>query len=212
MAVLTVRAVQKFVQTQNGRQRLYLSAEDRLTPAARDWLQTEGVEITPKPHEKPEHMTHLRAGELVPKTHPVIEFRGMLDLLQSEILLCGSYAAGKIRNDLNELLAVTRRIMRCQVLEESWTAEMICGFTPEQLREQSHRPDEYFGQGHFVPEISDDQMLLRLNRLRTIIRKTELTAQRAIPERKDLILVLNRLSSLVWIWIIRLKKEQTHGL
>ncbi|MCO1604303.1 cobalamin adenosyltransferase, partial [Desulfosporosinus nitroreducens] len=35
---------------------------------------------------KPEHMTHLRTGALVAKTHPVIAYRGQLDLFQCELV------------------------------------------------------------------------------------------------------------------------------
>ena len=36
--------------------------------------------------EKPEHMTHLRGAELVPKTHPMIAFRGQLDTFEACVL------------------------------------------------------------------------------------------------------------------------------
>jgi len=211
MAVFTAQSAQKFVQTVNGKRVLFLAAGDHLTPSARDWLQTEEIEIRVKPSDKPEHMTHLRAGELVPKTHPVIDFRGMLDLLQSELLLCGNQAQGWVKGQLEELLDVTRQIMRCQVLGEPWQEQQICGLSAEELRSRSHDPQAYYGQGHFMPSFEDDRMLLRLNRLRTLIRRTELAACRGIPERADLIRVLNRLSSLLWIMMIRLKKEASHG-
>lgn len=211
MAVFTAQSVQKFVQTQQGKRVIYLAAGDHLTPSARDWIQNENVEVRIKPSEKPEHMTHLRGSELVPKTHPTIDFRGMLDLLQAELLLTAEQMTGWVRQQLEEILNVLRQIMRCQVLEESWKEHEICGMTAEELRVRSHHPEEYFGQGHFLPSASDGPVLLRLNRLRTLVRRTELAACRGIPERIDLIQVLNRLSSLLWIMMIRIKKESTHG-
>ncbi len=211
MGVLTVHSVQKFIVQQNGRRVLFVGTEDKVTPAALDWLRAEGVEIRPKPSEKPEQMTHLRGGELVPKTHPVIAFRGMLDQLQAEILWVGSKLQGQLRTDLAEILMVTRQIMRCQVLEEPWTERQICGLTEAELRQRSHEPEKYYGQGHFMPDFSDKQEILELNRLRTMVRKTELAGCRAMPEREDLLRVLNRLSSLLWILMIREKKGMSGG-
>ena len=211
MAVFTAQSAQKFVQTQGGKRILYLAAGDHLTPSARDWAQAERIEIRLKPTDKPEQMTHLRGSELVSKTHPAINFRGMLDLLQAEILLCGSQSRGWVREQLEEILDVTRQIMRCQVLNETWQERPICGLQPQELRARSHEPQKYYGQGHFMPSCSDEPALLRLNRIRTMVRRTELSACRDIPDRTDLITVLNRLSSLLWIMMIRIKKEGVDG-
>ena len=211
MAVFTAQSAQKFVQMQGGKRILYLAVGDHLTPSARDWAQSEGIEIRLKPADKPEQMTHLQGSELVSKTHPAINFRGMLDLLQAELLLCGSQSQGWVREQLEDVLGVTRQIMRCQVLNEPWQEQSICGLQPQELRARSHEPQKYYGQGHFMPSCSDDPVLLRLNRMRTLVRRTELSACRDIPERTDLITVLNRLSSLLWIMMIRIKKEGAHG-
>lgn len=226
MAVFTAQAVRANVRVRDGKRVFYLAKGDILTPSARDWLASDGVEILPaamaKPSvyrtpegekltEKPEEMTHLKADVLVPKDHPRIVFRGLLDTLQAEILLCGKEAVGELKRNLAELLSVTRNIMRCDVTDEPWKEDTICGFTPQTLREHSHFPQKYYDQPHFMPDFEDAPMLLRLNRLRAMIRQTEIAGCRAFPERNDLIQVLNRLSSLVWIWMIRMKKEQSHG-
>ena len=101
------------------------------------------------------------------------------------------------------------------MLEEPVKQETLCGLTPEQLREQSHFPQKYFDLPHFMPAASDSRMLLTLNRLRTQVRRTELAAYEAFRDRDgvctrpDLLLVLNRLSSLFWILMICMKKEDT---
>ena len=225
MAVFTAQDVKANVRVRDGKRVFYLAEGDVLTPSARDWLQSDNVEILsaaqakPKFYrteegrritEKPEHMTHLKPDVLVPKEHPRIVFRGLLDALQAEILLCGSQVQGQLRRDMAELLAATRQIMRCDVLEEPWTEKPICGLTPEELRAHSHFPQKYYDQPHFMPDFDDSPILLQLNRLRTMVRQTELAACRAFSQRKDLIQVLNRLSSLVWILMIRLKKESGH--
>lgn len=226
MAVFTARAARDNVRVKDGKRVFYLGQGDVLTPSARDWLQSDGVEVIPaslaKPQfyrttdgrrltEKPEELTHLKPDVLVPKDHPRIIFRGLLDLVQAEILLCGMQAQGQLQSDLKELLEVTRRIMRCDVLDAPWEEKTLCGLTPEELRERSHFPQKYYDQPHFMPEFGDDPMILRLNRLRALIRQTETVVGRAFPRRTDLAQVMNRLSSLVWIWMIRLKKEQSHG-
>ena len=90
------------IRNRDGKRVFYLQNGDSLTPSARDFLQRERIEILPaslaKPEEyrlengavlpeKPEHYTHLRGNILVPKTHPVIAFRGAMDCLQAELLL-----------------------------------------------------------------------------------------------------------------------------
>ena len=60
-------------------------------------------------------------------------------------------------------------------------------------------------------EIPDGLTLLQVNRLRTLVRQAELAGYRAFRgydgrvSRPDVMLAMNRLSSLCWIWMIRLK-------
>lgn len=237
MAVYTEEAVKANIRVRDGRRVFYLDDRDHLTPSARAWLQRDGVEILPaslaRPRafttlfggtmtEKPEHMTHLRADVLVLKDHPRIAFRGMIDALEAELLLCARTAleAGQARTvrELEEILDFVRRLIRCDVLEEPLPELALCGLTADELRAQSHNPQKYYDQPHFMPAASDSRMLLELNRLRTLVRRTELAAYAAFKDRDgnvtrpDLIQAMNRLSSLIWILEIRMKKEETgHG-
>ena len=58
---------------------------------------------------------------------------------------------------------------------------------------------------------TDGAAILAVNRLRTVVRQTELAAYAAFRDgdgnvaRGDMILGLNRLSSLMWIMMIKLK-------
>lgn len=208
MAVYTAEAVKANVRVRDGKRVFYLAAGDHLTPAARDWLKQDQVEILPMAQQtvnKGENVTHLRADLLVPKTDPRIAFRGWLDRLQAEILLCGPTP------ELREILTVLRQIMRCDVMGEPLTIETVCGLTEAQLRERSHHPMQYYGQPHFMPDFSDSPGLLQMNRLRTLIRQTELAGWHAIPDRTDILRMLNRLSSLIWILMVQRKKEDVHG-
>lgn len=233
MAVFTEETARANIRVRDGRRVFYLDSRDHLTPAARDWLRRDGVEILPaamakpgeyttlfgaKLTEKPEHMTHLRPTVLVSKDHPRIAFRGMVDALEAELLLCAKEAGQPLRQQLTEILEFVRTLIRCDVLEEPVGEFCLCGMTPETLREHSHFPQKYYDQPHFMPSAEDSKILLSLNRLRTLVRQTELAAYRAFRTvdgdvaRQDMILALNRLSSLVWILMIRQKKEDdTHG-
>jgi len=235
MAVYTEESVRANIRNQSGKRVFYLAEGDHLTPSAREWLRKERIEVirgTMKQSEyqtvsgawlkeKPEDMTHLRSGVLVPKNHPRIRFRGAVDALEAELLLIGK-AADECRKhtlakSIMELLDAVRTVIRCEVLEEPVSFTTLCGYSMEQLREQSHHPGKYFGQPHFMPGLSDSELLLRLNTLRTKIRSVELLACDAFQDRDgkntrpDIVQLLNRMSSLVWIWMIQMKKEETHG-
>jgi ethanolamine utilization cobalamin adenosyltransferase len=235
MAVYTQETAKANVRVRDGRRVFYLDERDHLTSSARQWLERDGVEILPaskakpteyttlfgaKLTEKPEHMTHLRPTVLVPKDHPRIAFRGMVDALEAELLLCARAAGqGQLQRQLCEILEFVRSLIRCDVMEKAVEFRTLCGLTPDQIRQHSHMPQRYYDQPHFMPSAADSDLLLQLNRLRTLVRQTELAAYKAFRTadgdvtRPDLITALNRLSSLIWILMIRRKKEEnSHGI
>lgn len=234
MALLTERDVQANVRVRDGERVLYLAKGDRLTPSARDYLDhrripiiasdTSGVPEEKQVYrtlfgatltEKPEHMTHLYENVLVFKDHPRIAFRGKIDALEAQLLLCqnSADAAGlcALSGELGEMLALVRDLIPCDVLGRTLTRQALCGLTPDELREHSHHPEKHCGQAHFMPASTDPRVLLELNLVRTAVRETELAAYRAFRDengaltRDDIILWLNRLSSLCWIQMCRLK-------
>ena len=233
MALFTESSVRACIRVKDGRRVFYLGPGDRLTPSAREWLRQERIEIVqgeqPKPKtyetlfggtltEKPEHMTHLRGNILVFKDHPRIEFRGQIDLLEAELLLAQRTAMDDGREDmadhLQEILDFVRSLIRADVLDEPVQPLHILGLTVEELRERSHAPQKYYGQSHFMPSRHDTPTLLAINKVRTVIRQAERAAYKAFRDengavsRDDIILALNRLSSLCWILEIQLKAEQ----
>ncbi len=230
MALFTESGVRACVRVRDGRRVFYQGPDDRLTPSAREWLAREGIEIVrgeqrpPEVYEtlfgatlaeKPEHMTHLRGNLLVFKDHPRIELRGQIDALEAAILLAQLEARRGGREDLvgqlEEILGFVRDLIRADVLGEPVGEFRLLGLTPDELREQSHYPQKYFGQSHFMPSVDDGAVLLALNQVRTAVRTTERAAYRAFRDengavsRGDIILALNRLSSLLWIMEIKLK-------
>lgn len=228
MPLYTEENARACVRVRDGRRVFYLAPGDKLTPKARDWLSREGVEVlsgeqkAPKTYqtlfgaslsEKPEHMTHLRENILIFKDHPRVEFRGQIDALEAEILLAqqasGDYP--KLVEELEEILGFVRNLIRADVLGEPVKDFHLLGMDAASLREQSHYPQKYFGQPHFMPSYRDPAALLAVNKVRTAVRSTERAAYRAFKDengaatRNDIILALNRLSSLCWILEIKLK-------
>ena len=221
----TETSVRANIRNREGKRVFYLAKGDTLTPGAQDYLRRERIEILPAElacpeeyrllsggvlQEKPEHMTHLHGNVLVPKTHPRIQFRGAIDALEAELLLC-QLNCPKWQPQLQEILTLTRKLIPCDVLGESAETEVLCGLTEHELRNRSHRPQEFYGQPHFMPEVSDGPVVLHLNRCRTAARSAELAAARAFTDetgnctRTDILRTLNRMSSMLYILMIREK-------
>ena len=214
-------AVRDNIRNKDGKRVFYLGKGDQLTSDARDFLTQERIEILPateaKPDRyrllnggymdvKPEYMTHLNAQVLVPKTHPRILFRGAVDTLEAELLLACASATGDIRKQLEEALDYTRNLLRYEVLDEPVKETLLGGMDEKTLRERSHRPQEFYGQPHFMPGPEDGLLLLQVNKARCAARAAELKAVAAFPEgREDLLRAFNRLSSFLYLIMIQLK-------
>lgn len=223
----TESSVRDNIRNREGKRVFYLGKGDTLTAGARDWLRSERIEIlsaeAARPdrfriagggflEEKPEHMTHLNGELLVPKTHPRIAFRGSLDTLEAELILA-QMAAPQAAGKLEEILNLSRKIMRCDVLEEPLESLMLCGLTEGELRQRSHRPQEYYGIPHFMPSAADGEAMARLNRARCATREAELRAAEAFsdregnPTREDILKALNRISSMLYLLMLEEKSR-----
>ena len=225
--LLNENAVRDNIRNRNGKRVFYLGKQDQLTSAARDWLTRERIEILPaeqaKPEtyplltggfveEKPEHMTHLNGEVLVRKDHPRIAFRGKMDTLEAELILC-QLAEKELEKPVGEVLQLARQLIRCDVLEAPVGVVTLCGLTEEEQRRRSHFPQEYYGQPHFMPQVADGPVIARLNRARCAAREAELAALRAFrdrdgnPTRTDILKALNRMSSMLYILMIQWKSK-----
>jgi len=215
----SLQQVKDNIRNREGKRVFYLGKADQLTSEARDYLTRERIEILPGQaakkdryrllgggymEEKPEHMTHLNAEILVEKTHPRIVFRGAVDLLEAELLLAMGQLPGW-RAELTQVLELARQLISCDVLETPLQPGTLGGLDEGQLRNRSHFPQEYYGQPHFMPQPGDKIQVLLLNRLRSLVRQTELKAVAAFPDRPDLIRALNRMSSFLYILMIQEK-------
>ena len=221
------QAVRANIRNRDGKRVYYLGKDDQLTSTARDFLRRERIEILPgsqaRPEryrllsggyaeEKPEHMTHLNGEVLVPKTHPRIRFRGKMDTLEAELILC-QLVPGAPEGALGEILDLSRKILRCDVLEEPLRQDTLCGLTQEEQRGRSHMPQDYYGQPHFIPQASDGSVIAGLNRARCFAREAELAAVEAFSDREgnllreDIPKTLNRMSSMLYLLMIQEKAK-----
>ena len=222
----TRQSAMENIRNRDGKRVFYLGKGDQLTSDARDYLSRERIAILPaeqaKPahyrllcggiiENKPEQMTHLNAQVLVPKTHPRIAFRGGVDMLEGQILLCQSMAQEGMCRKLQDGLDLARLLIRCDVLEEPVPEMKLGNMDQEQLRKRSHLPQNYYGQPHFMPEGKDAPLLLQINLARAAARQAELLAAHAFcdregnPTRPDILQALNRLSSYLYILMIEIK-------
>ena len=223
----TETTLRENVRNREGKRVFYLPKGDQLTSAAKDYLTRERIELLPaeqaRPERyqvlgggyletKPEHMTHLNAEVLVRKDHPRILFRGKIDTLEGELILC-QIAAEHLAEPLGEILDLARTIIRCDVLEEPLRETTLCGLTEAEMRKHSHFPQEYYGQPHFMPSASDGAVIARLNRARCAAREAELAAVTAFSDREgrlirpDIVTALNRMSSMLYILMVREKAK-----
>ena len=157
-------------------------------------------------------MTHLNGDFLVVKDHPRIIFRGKLDTLESELILCQLTDKG-LEAPVGEILELARRIIRCEPLQ--W--DRLCGLTEDEQRKRSHFPQDYYGQPHFMPSAADGAAIARLNRARCAAREAELAAVTAFrdregnPTRVDILRAMNRMSSMLYLLMIGKRADAGRG-
>ena len=227
----TEEAVRANIRSREGKRVFFLGKNDNLTSAARDYLSRERIEIRPaqsaRPlrfpllgggycEEKPEHMTHLDGVTLAPKTHPRIIFRGKLDTLEANLILCRLFVP-QFDRELGDILGYVRLLLRCEVLGEPVPEQKICGLTEQELRQHSHFPQDYYNQPHFMPESEDGREIALLNLARCAAREAELAAAAAFTDgygqvsRADLLRACNRLSSAIYLLMIRRRAARNEG-
>ncbi len=164
--------------------------------------------------EKPEVMTQIFGNKLVYKDHPIIEFRGKIDSMQSQLLevmlLIEKKEITGLYDDLNEVLDILRHILSTEVRGEEFKLREVIGLTSAEIREQSHYPQKYFGIKHILPGTEMGEVLIKLNGLRSAVREVEIAAVKAFYqggniERVDIIMALNRMSSVFYVMMCKYK-------
>ncbi len=197
-----------------------LPADCRLTPLARQYLMDLRLYSPEKPvmpaasapaGKKPEYMTHLNGREMAVKDHPRIVLRGKLDMLESEILLLMLSAPLDFHSPLQDALILTRQVLAADVKDAPLPPWRLDGMEPEQVHRCSHHPQDFGFPGHILPGPEHGLLAAQLNRLRTLVRETEISAVAAYREgerlaHEDCVLALNRLSS--YFYVLQLRAAQ----
>lgn len=163
-----------------------------------------------------ESKTWLKKGTVCGKGDQAIAFRGAIDSLYAESIWACTIAKDANRaafGGLAEISKVIGNLMRCEALCESTEFSGVFGLSGDALRDVSQNPKKHLGQDHFWPDENATPLMAALNRLRTEVRRCEREAVRAYPECEDwqvsIIACLNRLSSAVYILMLKLRLEET---
>lgn len=221
MGVLTEIELRDRVKREGQLDTISIDSGTLITPAAAQYAREQGIKIIYgdqnkgisreqlKGQKKPEHYTHLDHKNLVPKTHPRIKLRGMLDLLQALIIKAQvtvkMEGMPKLVGDLEQLLAYTRQLLRNEMTGDEVPDLKLFGLSEDEIHEYSHHPFKKIGVNHIVPSHHMGQIIAELNYLRTVVRQVEIAAcdvyvnNDGTVEREDIIKALNRLSSAVYV-------------
>lgn len=163
--------------------------------------------------EKPEHMTQIAGNQLVVKNHERIVLRGKIDLLLAKVIeLIQFYqknAQEEVAKDLRELFQWLKTIQRAEILDEPMPQLSFMGLDALAQKAMSHNPQQYFGTTHLF-DINENthEVAVKLNVLRAEARTLEIAAVDAFykpraVQRPDLLLTLNRLSSCIYIMMLK---------
>lgn len=156
---------------------------------------------------KPENYTHLYNNVLVEKSHPRIVLRGKLDSLLSLIIdiecQFRERHEDKLLDYLKKYQKIVHTILYSEAAEKSLEFDSIFGLSSDDIRNISHHPKEYFGCDHIFVNDEMPFTVIKLNLIRTSVREVELAAYNALKnERDDLIKLLNRMSSVIYILML----------
>jgi len=175
-----------------------------LTPAAQAYCNEQKIKACTA---KPEHMTHLRGEQLVPKTHPCIKLRGKLDSLEALLLqgIAQAYELGREQcaAGLQDCFDLAQAIMAAEVKEEPLPSWTLLGLDSAALRHASHNPEAWAGIAYPTPHAGMGALCLALNYLRAQVRECELAACEAFNDRMDIIEALNRMSSAAYLLFLK---------
>ena len=156
---------------------------------------------------KPENYTHLYKNVLVEKNHPRIILREKLDSLISLIVdieyQFKERHEDKLVDYLKKYQKLVHTILYSEAANKGLEFDTIFGLTEEEIRKMSHHPKEYFGCDHIFVNCDMPFTVIKLNLIRTAVREVEIVAYEALKsEREDLIKLLNRMSSAIYILML----------
>ncbi|GAA6326271.1 ethanolamine utilization cobalamin adenosyltransferase [Fusobacterium ulcerans] len=169
--------------------------------------------------EKPEHMTQISGNILVKKNDVRIIFRGKLDSLQAKWLILQkefeNYGNEKLQKDMESVAVFIKKIVSAEVLDTEMEEIKVLEETLDKIKEISHNPKKFFGIGHlFDISIKNSILVLKLNEMRSNSREVEIAGvtafsnEKGIVVKKEILKVLNRLSSVIYVMMLKGEKGE----
>ena len=169
--------------------------------------------------EKPEHMTQIFGNVLVRKDDNRIIFRGKIDSFFSKWLVVEkefeTYESEKLNSDMESIACLLKELVKAEVLDLQLPEIKVLGETLDKIKEISHNPKKYYGMPHlFDISVKNSLTVLKLNELRSLSRELELFGIKAFlnekgsVERSDILKTLNRLSSAIYVMMLKAEKGE----
>ncbi|WP_373076619.1 ethanolamine utilization protein [Fusobacterium varium] len=169
--------------------------------------------------EKPEHMTQISGNILVKKNDERIIFRGKLDSLQAKWLILQkefeNYGNEKLQKDMESVAIFIKKIVSAEVLDMEMEEIKVLEETLDKIKEISHNPKKFFGIGNlFDISIKNSILVLKLNEMRGSSREIEIAGvtafsnEKGIIIKKEILKALNRLSSVIYVMMLKGEKGE----
>src|SRR5207249_1060457 len=108
-------------------------------------------------------------------------------------------ACKELVGELEEVLGLVRRIVGAEVTGRPLGEWRLTGMDPARIRWASHHTRELYGVPFMYPSIRMGPPVAKVYLARAMAREAERALLRALPERADLLLALNRISSLLYV-------------
>ncbi|HBA2869917.1 TPA: ethanolamine utilization cob(I)yrinic acid a,c-diamide adenosyltransferase EutT [Escherichia coli] len=201
---------------------IHLPADSRLTPSARELLESRHLRIkfideqgrlfVDDEQQQPQPVHGLTSSDEHPQAccelcrQPVAKKPDTLTHLSAEKMVAKSDPRLGFRAVLDSTIALA---VWLQIeLAEPLGNQAIVGLSDEDLHRLSHQPLRYLDHDHLVPEASHGRDAALLNLLRTKVREAETVAAQVFITRSfevlrpDILQALNRLSSTVYVMMI----------
>jgi ethanolamine utilization cobalamin adenosyltransferase len=163
--------------------------------------------------EKPDALTHLDADNLAAKNDPRLKLRGKLDsaiawavLIQAEFDPDGSRPM--LARWLADIRSALGNALKAEVTGAAMPPVAMGEMDEAAIHAVSHKPLQYLGHDHLLPEAGQGARVARLNLLRAQVREAELHAADVYiardfsVTRPDIMQGLNRLSSAVYVLML----------
>ena len=161
--------------------------------------------------KKPEFMTQLFGNELVVKNHKRIVLRGKFDILQAEVIrYWKKYEKNKkLESDFAQAYRFIRDLFISEMTDTPFQERDVLGYDIDTLKDITHNTIKYYKTGHLFEINADfDEAVIDINCLRALSRECEVAAVDAFykegkTERVDMLKALNRLSSILYLMMLK---------